>query len=230
MTEGDGERILRTVLGDSNDVRSSRVEFRRAAVRAEILEAAWGIVREHGLSGLSLRDLAARVGMRAASLYSYFPSKYAIYDAMFRQGYEEFIAAAAPAYDVRSGADVRHTAMAGAYAYFDFCTSDPIRHQLLFQRTIPGFTPSDDSYAVAVDAYDRTIGRFRDVAAADDADLDLWTAVITGLVDQQLANDPGGTRWRNLLERAVDALLADLQRRQACLNASTNRRAPRSDP
>ena len=39
-----------------------------------------------------MRDLGEAVGMRAQSVYSYFPSKDAIYDAMFRQGYEEFLA------------------------------------------------------------------------------------------------------------------------------------------
>jgi len=36
------------------------------------------------------------------------------------------------------------------------------------------------------------------------ADLDLCTAMIGGFVDQQLANDPGGTRWRRQLPRLVD--------------------------
>ena len=34
--------------------------------------------------------------------------------------------------------------------------------------------------------------------------LDLWTAVITGLTDQQISNDPGGDRWGRLLDEAVD--------------------------
>jgi len=35
-------------------------------------------------------------------------------------------------------------------------------------------------------------------------DIDLYTALIGGLVDAQLANDPGGDRWRRLLDRSVD--------------------------
>ena len=57
----------------------------------EIVAAAREQVREHGLAGLSLRDLGARVGMRAQSLYSYFASKHEIYDAMFAQGNQEFL-------------------------------------------------------------------------------------------------------------------------------------------
>ena len=34
--------------------------------------------------------------------------------------------------------------------------------------------------------------------------LDLWTAISTGLVDQQISNDPGGDRWTRLIDEAVD--------------------------
>src|SRR6185503_18162606 len=70
--------------------RDRRAE-RREATRAEILEAAWDLVRAEGLASLNLRDLAARVGMQAPSLYSYFDSKHAIYDAMFAQGAQELL-------------------------------------------------------------------------------------------------------------------------------------------
>ena len=38
-----------------------------------------------------MRDLGARVGMRAQSLYSYFPSKHAIFDAMFAEANRELL-------------------------------------------------------------------------------------------------------------------------------------------
>src|SRR5437870_4657405 len=65
--------------------RDRRAE-RREATRTEILDAAWELAREQGLAGLSLRDVAAKVGMRPPSLYWYFDSKHAIYDAMFAEG------------------------------------------------------------------------------------------------------------------------------------------------
>ena len=68
-----------------------RRQERRDATRAEILEAAWELAREGGLAALSLRDLARRVGMQAPSLYSYFESKHAIYDAMFAQGAQAYL-------------------------------------------------------------------------------------------------------------------------------------------
>src|SRR5919201_3095200 len=62
---------------------------RREATRREILDAAWEIARQDGLSALTLRAVAERIGMRAPSLYSHFDSKNAIYDAMFAQAWAD---------------------------------------------------------------------------------------------------------------------------------------------
>ena len=41
-------------------------------------------------------------------------------------------------------------------------------------------------------------------STSSEADIDLYTALIAGLVNQQWANDPGGSRWGRLLDRAID--------------------------
>lgn len=185
-----------------------RREAQRERTRAEILSAAWGLVRSQGLSGLSMRDLGEAVGMRAQSVYSYFPSKDAIYDAMFRQGYEDFHAWMATGDDGALTPLDRFHRM--AHRFFDFCTTDSVRYQLLFQRTIPGFEPSPGSYAVALGALDALAGEFAAIGITDPAAVDLATAVFTGLTSQQIANDPGGDRWERLVDRAVSMLLTDL--------------------
>src|SRR4051795_3834847 len=63
-----------------------RRRVRHAATKQEILDAAWRLARERGLGGWALRDVAEAVGMRAPSLYVYFASKNALFDAMFAQG------------------------------------------------------------------------------------------------------------------------------------------------
>ena len=60
---------------------SDRRRIRHEAAKEEILEAAWALARDRGLTGFSLRDLALSVHMRHQSLYTYFQSKQAIYDA-----------------------------------------------------------------------------------------------------------------------------------------------------
>ena len=42
----------------------------------------------------------------------------------------------------------------------------------------------------------------------DPAHCDIWTALTTGLVDQQIANDPGGDRWSRLIDEVVAMFLA----------------------
>lgn len=184
---------------------------RRQATRSEIIGAAWEAVRENGLAGLSMRDLGQRVGMRAQSIYSYFDSKHEIYDAMFLEGYQAFIESMDVGSKGRSSAttDSRPAARQAVHDFVDFCTADPARYQLLFQRTIPGFAPSPESYAVAVEAYEQIRKQLAAVGVNDQETLDLWSATMTGLTDQQLSNDPGGDRWKRLIDRAVDMLLAD---------------------
>ena len=207
MTIDTAERILLTMSVKPNvDRRTAR----RQATQAEIVEASWEMVREHGLAGLSMRELGERVGMRAQSIYSYFDSKHEIYDAMFLEGYEAFAGwMDETASEEQLTTDPMRAARQAVHAFVDFCTNDPVRYQLLFQRTIPGFTPSPKSYTVAVRAYEQMRDRLAMVGVRDQATLDLWTAMMTGLTDQQISNDPGGDRWMQLVDRAVDMLLAD---------------------
>ncbi len=161
-----------------------------------------------GLAALSLRDLARRAGITTPTVYAYFESKNAIYDAMFGQAATEFADRMAEpyAYD-----DPRDLLVIGVQRFFEFCTSDPARYQLLFQRTLPGFEPSPQSYAPAI----RALAGARDWLAlngiTEARHLDMWTALVTGLVDQQVSNDPGGTRWTRLIDESMAMFLAYCQ-------------------
>jgi AcrR family transcriptional regulator len=186
---------------------TDRRSARREATKAEILEAAWEIVRAEGLAALSLRDLARHVGMQAPSLYQYFDSKNAIFDAMFAQGNEQLLERyqAIPA-----GDDPIQELRVGARLFVEFCAEDAARYQLLFQRTIPGFEPSPQSYEVAVRVLELGRQRLARVGLKDARAMDLWTAVVAGLSAQQIANDPGGSRWVRLIDDAVDMYLAHM--------------------
>jgi AcrR family transcriptional regulator len=186
--------------------KSDRVSRRREATKAEILGAAWDLVGEVGLAGLSLRDLAARVGMRAPSLYQYFDSKHAIYDAMFQQAAQDML-------EIRSvevaPATLRADLLRAAHQFFDLATANAARAQLLFQRTLPGFEPSPAAYAPATELINRLQQAFINGGITHPDALDAWTSLLSGLVNQQLANDPGGDRYKRLVDRFVDMFLAD---------------------
>src|SRR5690348_7081446 len=63
-----------------------RRERNREEMRHAILEAARQVMHEEGVAALNLQEVARRVGVRAPSLYEYFPGKMALYDALFRMG------------------------------------------------------------------------------------------------------------------------------------------------
>jgi AcrR family transcriptional regulator len=147
--------------------------------------------------------------MRAPSLYSHFDSKNAIYDAMFGDAWRDCHDAMMVA-DERRPRTPRAALRRYARVFFDFATADLARHQLMNQRTIPGFEPSADSYAPAVQTLQALHERMAGWGVDKQQDIDLYVAVIGGLVDAQLANDPGGSRWSRLVERAVDMYVNDL--------------------
>jgi AcrR family transcriptional regulator len=180
--------------------RDRRAE-RREATRAEILDAAWEVARDLGLAGLSLRDVAGRIGMRPPSLYWYFDSKHAIYDAMFAQGNQALL----QRIDAEELAgEPREVLRRVARAFMEFALEDPARAQLLFQRTIPDFEPSAESYAYALEVFERGRQALGEAGVTTPEHFDLWTALVAGLTSQQITNDPGGDRWLRLVDEAVD--------------------------
>lgn len=194
------------MLGAPNRDRQAE---RREATRREILEAAWEVAREVGLAQLTLREVADRVGMRAPSLYSHFDSKHAIYDAMFGQAWTECLAVSEDAL-AQVPPDARGALRLAARTFFDFAVSDPPRHQLMNLRTIPSFEPSPESYAPAVATLDAARDLFAHHGITAQEDLDLYVALVGGLVDSQHANDPGGDRWSRLVDRAIDMFVDSL--------------------
>ena len=184
--------------------RDRRAE-RRESTTSEILAAAWELAATQGLAGLSLRELAQKIGMRPPSLYWYFDSKNAIYDAMFLQGNRQLLARMA---EVDWPRDAKSILRVCARGFVEFCVEDAPRFQLLFQRTIPGFVPSPGAYALAVEVVEQMRARLAAAGLRDPAAFDMLTALVSGIAAQQIANEPGGDRWVRLIDDMID-LCAD---------------------
>lgn len=180
----------------------NRIAERREATRREILDAAWAVAREKGITALTLRDVAERVGMQTPSLYSHFESKNAIYDAMFGEAWagclEEMTAAMRNAPEAPRARLLHMT-----HAYFHYAVADQSRNQLMNVRISADFEPSADAYAPSVATYELGRKTLADMGLDQDVDLDLYAALVGGLVDAQLANDPGGDRYSRLIDRAM---------------------------
>ena len=183
--------------------RNRRAE-RHQATRTEILDAAWQLAREKGLAAITLRDVAHRIGTRPPSLYWYFESKHAIYDAMFADANRQLLQRLAEQEWPSEGRELLRLA---ARVFVEFSTEDVARYQLMFQRTIPDFEPSPESYSLAVEVVERMTGRFAAAGLTDPRHFDLATALLAGIAAQQTSNEPGGDRWVRLIDEAVDMYL-----------------------
>jgi AcrR family transcriptional regulator len=173
---------------------------------ASIVESAWQLAREHGIAGVSLHALARKVGMRQPSLYEYFDSKHALYDAMFTDGNRQLL-------ERLDALKLPHEPRAALKKYMAtfvaFALEDSARCELLFQRHVPDFTPSPESYALAEEVLGRAGKLLHEAGMTNQGDIDCIVAMVGGLVEAQLANDPGGTRWSRHLNRLVDLYMDD---------------------
>jgi AcrR family transcriptional regulator len=190
-----------------------RRQQRRAVKQAGILAAAWELARRDGLAAITLRDLADAVDLRQPSLYAYFDSKLDLYDSMYADGYRQLLDLVTQ----RRYVDEPRAALSAFVAdIVRFSSADVVRHQLLFQRTIPGFEPSEESFALAEEFYAIARRLWTAAGVRTRAEGDMFTALVAGLGHQQIANDPGGTRWVRVAGRTVDIFLDGLdQNRRA---------------
>ena len=191
---------------------------RRAAVVEEALDHAVALITEEGVGALSVNEVARRMGIRGPSLYKYFPSRHAIYDALFRRGLlsQQSVVHAA----VEAAPPGVERIRVGAVAVVRWAVENPALAQLLHWRPVPGFEPSAETFGISVRdmvvvrevfAEAVRLGQLRPAAAGDEP-IRLYTVLISGLISQQLANQPGvpfdeGV-FSRLTEQAVDLFLA----------------------
>ncbi|HEX4017776.1 MAG TPA: TetR/AcrR family transcriptional regulator [Frankiaceae bacterium] len=182
---------------------TDRRHRRREETIREIVDVAIALMGEHGAAGLSLGDVARRMGIRTPSLYGYFDSKSALYDAVFERGWRELGEAMTPLMTLPStGAtgqdELAAIALTAAAGFARWAVENPPYAQLMFWRPVPDYEPSAAAYAPAVDVFDlgltafaglRERGLFRPDIDVDEA-FRQWTVLIAGVVSQQLSNAP----------------------------------------
>jgi AcrR family transcriptional regulator len=183
-----------------------KVTLRREAKVASIVAAAWKLAREHGIAGVSLHALAREVGMRQPSLYAYFDSKNALYDAMFADGNRQLLARLEA---TKTPREPRAALKAHLSTLVAFSLEDPARHELLFQRHLPGFEPSPESYALAGEALGGVKQLMHAAGVTEHGDVDCIVALTAGLIEAQLSNEPNTRRWTRHLNRLIDLLVDD---------------------
>src|SRR4051812_46959990 len=121
-----------------------RRQRRRLETIEEVLDHAVEIMATDGVAGLSLGEIARRMGIRPPSLYVYFPSKHALYDALFARGWRELLATmsldeADAAHDTDPDTGLATAMLRYAQRMVRWSVENPAYAQLLFWRPVPGF-------------------------------------------------------------------------------------------
>ena len=190
------------------DSEVSRIAVRRARAEREILDAAWAVMTREGVAALSVREVARAVGIRQQSLTYYFATKQALLDALFADGFADLHARfdqLPPATDPVEGV------VEVARAFVDHLVARPAAYHLMFQGTVPGFTPSLDSHAVALTVLQELIARLTAAGVTRPGDHALVRSVMSGIVAEQIANDPAGHLFTDQTERAIRAVLTEIR-------------------
>ena len=153
------------------------------------------------------------MGMRAPSLYKYFPSLHAIYDGLFARGNAQLAQYVDDAIQgCEPGLDCL---LEGQRAFILWSTREGGLAPLLFWRPIPGFEPSADSHAPAQALWQRGRDELRTAvhkhqltkAADSDEAMRVLTIAIAGVFSQQLANEPRARFEDGLFTSLTDEVL-----------------------
>jgi AcrR family transcriptional regulator len=178
-----------------------RRQLRRAETIEQLLDVAAQVMAEQGVAGLSLGEVARRMGIRPPSLYSYFASKNAVYDALFARGWRQADEAMQAVGEPDESTDLPAYLLRLSEAFVRWNIEHPVHAQLMIWRPVPGYEPSPEAYRPAQEAFARSRSRLAqlqalglfDVGVAVEELMRAWTILASGVVTRQLANAPQET-------------------------------------
>lgn len=202
------------------DSLPTRAVARRQLVERQILDAAWSLMAREGAAAVSVREVARSVGLRQQSLTHYYPTKQALLDALFADGFADLRRTLE---QVPSADDPIDRIVAVAVAVVDFCVANPARYHLMLQRTLPSFAPSEDSFRVALGCLTVLVDSLSAAGITDPADVALVRGLISGLAAEQIANDPQGRIFADQADRGVRTIVTASMGRRGAKSRATAR-------
>ena len=99
-----------------------------------IIQSAADLIRTHGLAALSMRTLAARLGVRASSLYRHFPDRASIEGALASSAAEQLLTRMR---ESAQGLSSDKALVNAARAYLEYSVSEASFYDILMQSFVP---------------------------------------------------------------------------------------------
>lgn len=116
----------------------TRRERARAATQAEILESARRLLIEGGAERVTLRGIAAELGLTAPALYRYFDSRETLLGALCNSLYDELADVLLAARDHEPRARLKKRFLVTSFAFRKWALDHRAEFGLLFGAPIPG--------------------------------------------------------------------------------------------
>jgi AcrR family transcriptional regulator len=114
------------------EVSRQRRQQEKEDLRRRILDATGALFLEHGYEGLSMRQIAERIGYSATTIYRYYEDKDDLLFAVVQEGFLRFGKALAKA--AQSSDDPRERLAALGRAYIEFGLRNPVYYRLMFMQ------------------------------------------------------------------------------------------------
>jgi AcrR family transcriptional regulator len=131
---------------------SSEKTYHHGDLRGELLKAAARLLREKGVGGLSLREVARVTGVSHAAPYRHFKDKAALLAAVAEAGFAELTAGCRRAEAANSDAPARQLVDAGV-GYVLLAVRNPERTQLMFGGALAPADWTPELHRAATDAF-----------------------------------------------------------------------------
>ena len=198
------------MLAKHTSIKNRRKQA-HADIIEDILKIARGMMQKDGVGALSFNAIARELGIKPPSLYTYFDSKNAIYDELFRRGFillDEKM-------KHPEGETFNQQITSFFKIYMSFAYENPDMFQIMFQRAIPDFVPSDESMAISLRSLSDAQARIRDKIESEeikpnippDQALDIIISMMHGLATMHMANHPnlpvGEGRFGQVIDHAA---------------------------
>jgi len=123
-----------------------------------LLNAAGDILESEGPDALSVRRIAAQAGVAPMGVYNHFFSKFGIIDALFILGFERLSEAMGSLNQIDD--PIAALTEAGRQ-YRELALAHPMVYEVMFQRAIAGYEPSDEALEVAARAFEGLVSVIR---------------------------------------------------------------------
>lgn len=135
--------------------------------KGTIVSAALTILRTHGPSALTVRNITDAAGCSTSGIYTHFGGKAGVIEAIFVDGFESFDAATRPGL---SSGDL----LTAGRAYRRWALDHPTQYMVMFGRAVPEYVPSHAAGARASATFEHLVDGVHRAEVTTDADTRRW--------------------------------------------------------